>query len=168
MSAQTSGEAPGSQENEAVLRELIQRHKVYWQVWPQQVVRGASRVQVGFRIGLLGTHDHPQRNPIAGCSECWKVYRSLCSVAQWLVPQPDRESEARIAPFDTTLLYSPGRERKDVMLTINIVNRGDPDDLRCRSQIEERLRRLGAPQGTWNESPPGDSPPVPPMRKDAL
>jgi hypothetical protein len=160
MSAQTNVDTPGSHEKEAALREIVQRHRVYWQVWPEQAVRGSKLVQVGFRIGLLGTHDHPQRNSIAGCPECWKVYRSLCSLAQGIVPQQERASEARIAPFDASLLYSPGRERKDVMLTIQISNRGDPGDERRLGQIKERLLRLGAPQGTWSESPVGAPPPA--------
>jgi hypothetical protein len=138
---------------EQKLRECIRRHKVFWKAWPEFAVWGSERRQVGFRLGLFGTHDRPSKSPIAGCPECWKVYRCLHDLALWLLPTEEEESELHISVYDASLIYNG--ERREILVTIEITHRNGFDssacEARCLADIEKTLLRLGAPQDQWKE-----------------
>ena len=137
------------------LRECVLRHKVYWKSWPEYAVRDSERRQVGFRLGLFGTHDNPGSVPIAGCPECWKLYRCLHDLAFWILPTEEEETELHISVYDSSLLYNG--ERREVLVTIKITHRNGFDGLvdarheRSLAVLEERLLQLGAPQNQWTE-----------------
>ena len=135
------------------LRECIERHKVYFKSWPEYVVRGSERRQIGFRLGLFGTHDRPSKSPIAGCPECWKVYRGLHDLALWILPTEEEESELHISVYDASLIYNG--KRREILVTIKITHRNGLDssacEARCLADIEKTLLRLGAPQDQWKE-----------------
>ena len=41
------------------LRDLIQRHEVCYEVWPENLVSNGQVVKIGFALELEGTHVHP-------------------------------------------------------------------------------------------------------------
>lgn len=48
----------------AVLKQLVVRHKVCWEVVPiWHVPLGGRKVKIGFEVELFGTHDHPKHSP---------------------------------------------------------------------------------------------------------
>jgi hypothetical protein len=135
-------------QQEQELRDRVRRHQIHWQAWPEFHVCGTERRQVGFRLGLLGTHDRPTTRPISGSREFWKVYTSLHDLARWVVPKQEGEADFQVSVFDA-ILTSRG-DRQDVMVTIKIIHQHDQpvDDLemQCLADMEDRLLELGAPQ----------------------
>jgi hypothetical protein len=143
-----SAKADARKEQE--LRDRVRRHKIHWQAWPEYHVCGSERRQVGFRLGLLGTHDRPSTRPISGCPESWKVYTSLHELARWVLPQEQGEGDLQVSVDDASLVYQG--DRRDIMVTIKIARRQgfdqpvDARDVRCLAAMEERLLGLGALQ----------------------
>jgi hypothetical protein len=144
----------------AVLKQLVVRHKVCWEVVPiWHVPPGGGQVKIGFEVDLYGTHDHPEQPPLPGCHECHAVFSDLRRIATAVLPPSDRPSRYDIEPYDASIAFSPRRHmRKDVVLAIEIVHRDhfdrDIDDCEthCLRDIESALRALGACPGAW--SPP--------------
>jgi len=134
---------------EQELRERVRRHKIHWQAWPEYHVRGSERQHVGFRLGLLGTHDRPSTRPIFGCPESWKVYTSLHELARWILPE-EGESDLQVS-VDSASLMVQG-DRRDIMVTIKISQRHgfdqpvDAREVQCLATLKERLLELGARQ----------------------
>ncbi len=140
------------------LQQLVRRHQLYWEVWPEYLSFEGRPRQVGFRLGLLGTHDHPAHPPVPGCEECQKVYRDLVRVGRWILPKAQRDSVYRILPFEAAIAYPPhGGSRQDVVLSIRIVHRTgfdlpvDACEAACLAEMKDRLRQLGAQDGSWRE-----------------
>jgi hypothetical protein len=141
------------------LRDLITRHQVYWQVWPEyRMSSDDALVKVGFQLGLFGTHDHPQSNPIAGCGECVKVYRDLHRIARSILPPEGRESRYEVGIFEGALSASRSASRRDILLTIKVLHRHQTDgpiddcEVRCLEEMKEKLHALGALAGNWTSS----------------
>ncbi|HYU35673.1 MAG TPA: hypothetical protein VEW48_26250 [Thermoanaerobaculia bacterium] len=142
-----------SSRQEQALRERVRQHRICWHVWPEHQVRGSERLQVGFRLGLIGSQDRPGTRPITSSAEFWKLYTSLHDLARWILPQVDEESDLQVSVFDASL--APRGDRQDVMVTIKITHRQgfdhpvDAGELRSLADMEEKLLRLGAPQDQW-------------------
>ena len=74
------------------IQELVRRHKVCWEVWPEyHIDREGKRIQIGFELNLIGTHDHPEQIIEPGCPECMKIYEDLNRIAHWIIPKEERE-----------------------------------------------------------------------------
>jgi hypothetical protein len=142
------------------LKDLVRKHQVCWMVWPENLVLDAAKakkVQIGFALDLLGTHDHPSHNPFPGCDECLKVWRDLKHIARWILPKEIRPSLYEIGPFRPAISYSPQRDRReDVTLTIKILHREgfdapvDPCETRCLHEMQKKLVLLGARETRWS------------------
>ncbi len=140
----------------AWLQELVRRHQVCWEVWPEETMVDGRRRQIGFELELSGTHPPEVNNASPGCDHCRNVFSALLDVAEYILPsRSDRPSEYIIGGYEPSVRYSPKRGfRPDVSLTIKIVHRqgfGPVDDCeqRCLKVMEDRLRTLGACPGVW-------------------
>ncbi len=142
------------------LREIVRQHKVCWEVWPEyHIDREGKRIQIGFELDLMGTHYRPDHIPEPGCDECVKVYNVLKRIAQWIIPQEERDSCYEIGFFDASIHYASQRKfRKDVTLSIKILHREgfdrptDAGEIRCLNEMEEKLEALGAHKKEWTEA----------------
>jgi hypothetical protein len=144
------------------LRELIRRHKVYWEVRPEEDLDDADEVvKVGFQLGLRGTFEDDADPPLAGGPECVEVYRDLRTIAESLVPAGDADVRFELGGSASALDYTPSSRRQDVEVMIRIQRPDAPDggideaERRSLELIERRLRELGVPEGRWREPPPG-------------
>ena len=139
------------------LRELVRRHKVCWEVWPEyHIDREGKRIQIGFELNLLGTHGHSESIIDPGCPECMKIYEDLKRIARWIIPKKEFDTWYEIGVFDASIHYSSRRRfRPEVILTIKILHREgfdhpiDADQVQELNEMEEKLRKLGASKGTW-------------------
>ena len=147
----------------ADLKRLVQQHKVCWEVWPEEMIsREGHRMQIGFELDLLGTHDHPVDPPMPGCEQCAEVYLDLRRIAEWILPKDEPESDYEIGAFDVSVHFPPEREfREEITLPIRIIHRKgfdrpvDASEVRCLGEMERKLVALGASKGKWH--PPGGS-----------
>ncbi len=147
----------------AKLRQLVMQHKVCWEVWPEyHIDRDGKRIQIGFELVLIGTHYHPEQSPVPGCAECVKVYEDLHQLAQWVIPQEERDSRYKTGLFDASIHYSPQRKfRKDISLEIKILHREgfdrptDACEVECLKEMEKKLKELGAQKTNWRDATEG-------------
>ena len=134
----------------AELVELVQRHSVEWEVWPERQVFGGEIRQIGIEIDLLGRHNHPRHTPYPGCDECSIVRAALKRIANAVLPRGERASRYEIQRFDGSLSYPDARGEGRVELVIKIVHRegyDEPPDacqFECVREIESRLLALVA------------------------
>lgn len=147
-----------NQENEQAsverLRDLIQRHRVCYEVWPDYLMAGEKKVQVGFELQLSGTHEHPDRSTLPGCQRCEQVYEDLREIAEWIMPREERASRYEIQPFDRSLHQTPKRRfRPEVALTMKIMHRHgfdqpvDKCEEMCLKEMRRKLADLGVLEG---------------------
>ncbi len=144
----------------SVLKELVERFQVCWEVWPEYAMVGHEKRQIGFALDLYGTHEDGAEHTEPGCPECQRVFAALHVLAGWVVPKEIRASYYPLEPYRQTISYSPARRnRPDITLTIKVIHREgyerpvDACEVRCLHEMEEELRNLGAPERQWRRRP---------------
>ena len=143
-------------EGPAVLRDLVQRYRVCWEVWPDYLMLAGRKQQIGFQLELSGTHEAGTEHPTPGCQHCRKVFAALQVIAVHILPREERPSVYDIESFEPAIHYSPARgNRPEVSLTIRIGHREhfdrpvDECEVRCLEEMKQRLRELGASEGRY-------------------
>jgi hypothetical protein len=141
-------------------KELVRKHKVCWESWPEFYLdTNGRKIQIGFELDLVGTHDNPAHFPSPGCDECEKVYDALRQIALWIIPDENHLSRYDIQIFDDALRYAKIRNfRPDVTLILKILHKAEFDqpvdecEVSCLKEMEEKLRKLGASKRKWRSS----------------
>ncbi|MGE0883410.1 MAG: hypothetical protein AB7P14_07705 [Blastocatellales bacterium] len=140
------------------LKDLIQRHKVCYEVWPENLVVNGQLVKVGFDLELEGTHEHPGSEVLPGCLHCQEVYQDLQRIAAWIMPTEERPTTYEIQPFDRAIHYAPKRKmRSEVSLNIKIIHRHgfdqpvDDCEQMCLKEMRRKLAELGVKEGAWKD-----------------
>ena len=156
-----NAKAQQSSETSEVVRikDLVQRFRVCWEVYPQQAFNGTEMRNIGFSLELYGTHEPGIGHVSPGCIHCRTVQSALKDIAKWILPREERASRYEVSVDSQSLSYSPQRaERPDIRVTISILHRGtwdqsvDPCELRCLSDMEHALSDLEACKGAWRSS----------------
>lgn len=144
-----------SEQIEQRLREVVARHRVYYEIRPEQVpLKDHSLQEVGFQLELHGEHAKGA-HPTPGCALCQEIYRGLREIAAWILPKEIRDSSYDLEAFDASLHYShPTKDPGSVQLGIDILHRSgfdrpvDACEVRCLREMEEKLNRLGVHRGS--------------------
>src|SRR5215472_10027490 len=138
------------------LKQEVARFQVCWETLPDYYCVKGQRRQIGFVLVLAGTHEASVEHPEPGCEHCRNVRRALRAVAEWILPKERRDSAYDITPYDQAIHYDPSRRfRPEVTLQIGIRHRSgfdravDACEVRCRNEISQKLRALGAREGRW-------------------
>jgi hypothetical protein len=139
------------------LKDLIQRHQVCYEVWPENLVVNGQLVKVGFALELEGTHENPVNEVMPGCAHCQEIFKDLQRIAEWIMPVEKRPTTYEIQPFDRAIRYSPKRKRRsEVRLTIKIIHRQGYDqpvdecEELCLGEMRRKLAALGVLEGEIN------------------
>ena len=142
--------------SEEELKNLVERFRVCWKVWPELIYIKGEKRQIGYELELSGTHEPWVEHPEPGCEHCQRVYLALRQIAEWILPKEKRPSRYEIAPFDQSIRYTPSHgNRPDVLCVIKIVHRHEWDqpvdecEERCLEEMEQRLSGLGAGHLSW-------------------
>lgn len=160
------GSGPG-QENapptKEELRELIRRHRVCYEVWPEWSVPAGVRTQVGYELRICGVNEHGGEqegsHPVPGCRHCRRTFEDLRRIALWILPRGERASRYEVGHFDHALhLAQRGRSlRKEVVAGIKVLHRHevnaplDECEQRCLKEMRGRLKDLGVLEGRYPE-----------------
>jgi hypothetical protein len=136
------------------IRDLVQRYRVCWNVWPEEwFVHGTKRT-IGFAIELCGTHEPGTLHVSPGCEHCRSVQKALKEIANWILPREERPSMYDIDINSQALDYSPAHGNHHyISLTIRITHSGiierpaDECEVRCLQEMEQSLKNLGAFKG---------------------
>src|SRR5215471_17462746 len=89
-----------------LLRELVRRFRVCWEVWPEYIFVGREKRQTGFVLELSGTHVPGVEHPTPGCRHCQEVFAALQFIAVHILPREIRDSSYEIGPYDQAIHYS--------------------------------------------------------------
>lgn len=142
------------------LRQIVEKHQICYEVWPERSVAGGRKIVIGFELQLCGTNSHVAAKcgqPVPGCKYCSETYEDLRQIADWILPKEERPSRYEISAFDRALHIAPRqrRSRAEVVLTVHILHRSDfnreVDDCenRCLKEMRQRLSQLGIRQDMW-------------------
>lgn len=141
------------------LRDLVKKHQVCYEVWPDFLIVGGEKTKVGFEIQLFGVDEHASAHLLPGCKHCLETYGDMRQIATWILPTEERLSGYEIEPFDQAFHESPKRRlRNEVALSIKIFHRHGFDqpvdrcEEVCLKDLQDNLRRLGIPRGSWQSS----------------
>ena len=144
------------QQDASHLNDLVRRFQVCWEVWPECVFVDLEKRQIGFVLELCGTQEPGTGRPQPGCEHCRDVFVALREIAEHVMPHESRPSISEIGPYDHAIHYSPTRQnRPEVALTITILHQSrieDPLDecqVRCLSEMKQRLNEMGAQERQW-------------------
>lgn len=141
------------------LAELVTRHRVCWEVWPEVRFVHQKQQQVGFELELSGTHDFAGQHGGPDCQGCREVFLVLYAIVWYILPPEGRPSRYEIGPYEQALRYSAVRgNRPDITLTVKVLHRQDFDlpvdqcEVRCLEEMKARLKDLGACERQWRDS----------------
>lgn len=150
----------GTTANGTAVRDLIQRYRICWEVWPEWVSDKGHLGKTGFEFELLGTHPEGTDHVSPGCGSCVEVYHALRRVADFILPDnKGLPTSYEIEPFEPALRYASIRKnRPDVLLEMKIVHRSgfgpiDECEERCLQLMQNSLDSLGAYRGRWVPDP---------------
>lgn len=139
------------------LKELVEKHQVCYEVWPETLLVNGQRVKVGFELQLYGSHQHGKTEFSPGCRLCVETFEDLRQIAERIMPKEERLSLYEIEPYDRSLHLEPKRKfRPEVALTMKILHRHgfdqpvDQCEERCLKEMKEKLEQLGVRQGEWH------------------
>lgn len=141
-------------------RQIVRRHQVCYEVWPEWSTKDGRKIQIGFELQLCGVNEHVAQNgnhPMPGCPVCFHTYSELRQIAERILPLDERPSRYEIQAFDHALHQAPSKRqrRSEVVVTIVIMHRSDfnrpVDDCesKCLKEMRERLLRLGIHEDVW-------------------
>jgi hypothetical protein len=146
------------------LRDLVRRHRVVFEVHPDQNMVGGTVVDRGFRIELLGTHDRQAGVMLPDCPGCREIWLHLREVARAVIPESAGQTlHHDIEPFDNAWHSAPHSDRDDILLVIDVehqlgVGPIDEPERRSMAEIVADLRSLGVQERSWHQ--PAESPPA--------
>lgn len=142
--------------NEETLRGWIQEHNVCWECSPMVERYEGKRAQVGFELNLFGRQ--PSRGVLASeeSSEGHVLYQKLKEIALFALPKDERPSRYEIDGYREAIYFRPeSGSIPEHQLTVRVLHREayfDPIDAcetKCASEIQDRLRALGARPNAW-------------------
>ena len=125
---------PKVQNEEELIAGLVERFRVCWEVWPEDMIIDHEKRQVGFSLELYGTHEPSVEHPTAGCPHCIPVFTALQKIAAFILPKEKRPSIYRIEIYDGALHYTRKRSSRPEVL------RPQPDS-HHRQRRNDRRRR---------------------------
>jgi hypothetical protein len=140
------------------LRQIVLRHRVCYEVWPEWSANGGRAIRIGFALSLCGVHDHSAANQaVPGCPDCWQTYGKLRVVAEWITPEQERACRFEIAAFDRAWHVAPNtrQARNETVVTIRIFHRRnvhapiDDCQQQCLKQMRQNLAELGIRENVW-------------------
>jgi hypothetical protein len=139
------------------LRELVEQHRVCYEVWPEDLVVKDKRTKVGFLLEINGVHGDDADHILPGCKHCHSTFEDLRQIAEWIMPKEERASYYDVQPFDNALRETPKRRfRLEVVLGMRILHRHgfdqpvDQCEELCLKEMRQKLRELGVHEGEWH------------------
>jgi len=143
-----------------VLQNVVLRHQVCYEVWPEWSGCGGRARRIGYCVTLYGVNDRNdcvRGHHVPGCPHCGSTYDALCKIAEWITSTEQRGCRFEIQPFDRAWHIAPKQRwsRNEITVNVKILHRQDVDapldDSQEGSLKEMRtiLKKLGVREGEW-------------------
>ena len=140
------------------LRQIVLRHGVCYEVWPEWSASSGRARRIGFAISLCGVNENrSDQHDVPGCPRCWRTYQELCVVAEWITPEQERTCRFEMAAFDRAWHVAPNtrQARNETVATIRIFHRRnvhariDECQEQCLDEMRQKLAELGVRENVW-------------------
>jgi len=138
-------------------KELVKKYRIIWEVWPEYLMVGGNKQQVGFELVLAGAHEEGT-HPTPGCPKCVELFQHLKEIANWLLPNMERQSMYEIETYDSSIHRAVKRKlRPEVTLSLKILHRRGYDqpvdacELECLNEMQDKLKSIGAQCQLWDK-----------------
>ena len=141
-----------------MLREIVTRHCVCYEVWPEWSGSGGRASRIGFALSVCGIHENgPTESHAPACPHCWRTYAALRAVAEWIRPEQERKCRFEIAAYDRAWHVAPNARhaRAETVVTIKIFHRNNVDapidecQQECVNHMRQKLTDLGVRENVW-------------------
>ena len=143
------------------VQEIVQRHCVCYEVWPEWSANGGRATRIGFSISLCGIHENGAgQHDVPGCPHCWSTYNSLRKAAEWILPEEERLCRFEVGAYDRSWHVAPSARggRNETIVTIKIFHRRnvhapiDDCQQQCLNEMRATMASLGIRENMWAPS----------------
>ena len=145
------------------LQEVVLRHQVCYEVWPEWSGSGGRARRIGYCVSLCGVNKEAscvRGHHVPGCVHCGVTYEALREIAEWLTLSEQPDSAFRIGPFDRALHIAPRQRwsRNEIIVNVKILHSHNVDGPvndsldRCLSNLRAELKKLRIHEGVWQGS----------------
>jgi hypothetical protein len=142
------------------LREIVLRHQVCYEVWPEWSGCGGRARCIGYCVTICGVNDRVncgRGHHVPGCAHCGLTYDELCKIAEWITLAEQQDCRFEIKPFDRAWHIGPRQRwsRNEITVTVKILHRHtvdspvDESQERCLNVLRASLKKLGVREGVW-------------------
>mgnify|MGYP003577340525 CR=1 FL=1 len=142
------------------LQDVVLRHQVSYEVWPEWSGCGGRARRIGYRVTLCGVNDRNdcvRGHHVPGCPHCGLTYDEIRKIAEWITLKERPDCRFEIASFDRAWHIAPKQRwsRNEITVNIKILHSHNVeaplDDSQEGSLKEMRtiLSKLGVREGVW-------------------
>jgi hypothetical protein len=142
------------------LQEIVLRHQVCYEVWPEWSGGGGRARRIGYCLSLCGVNDRVEcvrGHHVPGCLHCGLTYDEIRKIAEWITVKEQPDCRFQIEPFDRAWHIAPRQRwsRNEVIVTTKILHShnvdGPVDDLQedCLNELRAELKKLGVREAVW-------------------
>ena len=142
------------------LQNVVRRHEVCYEVWPEWSGCGGRARRVGYCISLCGVNDRVDcvlGHHVPGCPHCGLTYDGIRKIAEWITLREQPDSRFEIGPFDRAFHIAPRQRwsRNEITVNVKILHRNNVDGPvndsldRCLNNLRAELKRLCVHEGVW-------------------
>ncbi len=132
------------------------QYSLFLKIWPEYVLAGSERRQVGFEVELIGSHCSDPSHIDPACAICHRVQRLLLGIAAAVAADGRQARDSvrcEITHDPQSVVCSPGwGNRACVTVSIHILHKRGFDHLVSQAEndflegIRAHLLELGLPQ----------------------
>ena len=144
----------------AALQDIIMRHEVSYEVWPEWSGCGGRARRVGYCVSICGVNekaDCVRGHHVPGCLHCGLTYDEMRKIAEWITLKEQPDCRFEIEHFDRAFHIAPRQRwsRNEIVVTIKILHSHNidlpvNDSLeRCLNELRVELKKLGVREGVW-------------------
>ena len=145
------------------LQNVILRHEVCYEVWPEWSGCGGRAKRIGYCVSLCGVNDRVdcvRGHHVPGCLHCGVTYDEIRKIAEWITMEEQPDCRFKIGTFDRAWHIAPRQRwsRNEIVVSINILHGHNVDapvdasQERCLNELRSRLKKLGVREGVWQET----------------
>ena len=144
-----------------VLRNIVLRHQVCYEVWPEWSGCGGRPRRIGYCVTLYGVNDGNdcvRGHHVPGCQHCGFTYDAIRKIAEGITSTEYQGCRFEIQPFDRAWRIAPRHRgsRNEITVNIKILHSHDIDgplddsQERLLKEMRAKLKKLGVLEGVWH------------------
>jgi hypothetical protein len=142
------------------LREIVRRHHVCYEVWPEWSGCGGRARRIGYCVTICGVNDRVdcgRGHHVPGCAHCSLTYDELRKIAEWITLKDQPDCRFQIEPFDRAWHIAPRQRwsRNEIIVPVKILHSHNVDDAvndsqeRSLNELRAELKKVGMREGVW-------------------